>query len=124
MHKKYAWFTMSREVEVNNIKMTATVPEDIQISLGTIGTATNTISPNEGSASLANGKGVLYVVCVQETLAKEKAGESGKMSYQFKSRREMDIMWHFVAFSHSFFDFAALRGLHSFDCSGSGIGTT
>jgi hypothetical protein len=30
----YAWFTMSREVEVNNIKMTATVPEDIQISLG------------------------------------------------------------------------------------------
>ena len=44
-------------------------------------------------------------VCVQETLAKEKAGESGKMSYQFKSRREMDIMWHFVAFSHSFFDF-------------------
>jgi len=30
----YAWFTMSREVEVKNIKMTATVPEDIQISLG------------------------------------------------------------------------------------------
>jgi len=30
----YAWFTMSREVEVNNIRMTATVPEDIQISLG------------------------------------------------------------------------------------------
>lgn len=30
----YAWFTMSREVEVQNIKMTATVPEDIQISLG------------------------------------------------------------------------------------------
>ncbi len=30
----YAWFTMSREVEVKNIQMTATVPEDIQISLG------------------------------------------------------------------------------------------
>ena len=30
----YAWFTMSREVEVKNISMTATVPEDIQISLG------------------------------------------------------------------------------------------
>ena len=34
----YAWFTMSREVEVQNIQMTATVPEDIQISLGKIGT--------------------------------------------------------------------------------------
>lgn len=30
----YAWFTMSREVEVNNISMTATTPEDVQISLG------------------------------------------------------------------------------------------
>jgi hypothetical protein len=30
----FAWFTMSREVEVKNISMTATVPEDIQISLG------------------------------------------------------------------------------------------
>ena len=30
----YAWFTMSREVEVQNIQMVATVPEDIQISLG------------------------------------------------------------------------------------------
>jgi len=30
----FAWFTMSREVEVKNIQMTATVPEDIQISLG------------------------------------------------------------------------------------------
>ena len=32
----YAWFTMSREVEVNNIQMIATVPEDIQISLGAL----------------------------------------------------------------------------------------
>lgn len=30
----YAWFTMSREVEVTGIRMTATVPESIQISLG------------------------------------------------------------------------------------------
>ena len=56
----YAWFTMSREVEVSNIQMSATVPEDIQISLGTIGTATGTISTGEAAASLANGKGVLY----------------------------------------------------------------
>lgn len=32
----YAWFTMSREVEVTGIKMTATVPEDLQISVGVI----------------------------------------------------------------------------------------
>lgn len=32
----YAWFTMSREVEVNNIQMVATTPEDIQISLGAL----------------------------------------------------------------------------------------
>ncbi|MBE6877224.1 MAG: hypothetical protein E7496_11005, partial [Ruminococcus sp.] len=30
----YAWFTMSREVEVTGIKLTATVPENIEISLG------------------------------------------------------------------------------------------
>lgn len=57
----YAWFTMSREVEVSNIQMSATVPEDIQISLGTIATADRSaISPNETTASLANGKGVLW----------------------------------------------------------------
>lgn len=32
----YAWFTMSREVEVKNIQLTATTPEDIQIALGEI----------------------------------------------------------------------------------------
>ena len=32
----YAWFTMSREVEVQNIQMVATTPEDIQISLGAL----------------------------------------------------------------------------------------
>jgi len=58
----FAWFTMSREVEVSNIQMSATVPEDIQISLGTIGTissGTITASTSEDAASLANGKGGL-----------------------------------------------------------------
>lgn len=35
----YAWFTMSREVEVKSIQMTATTPEDIQLSFGAIGDA-------------------------------------------------------------------------------------
>ncbi len=53
---------MSREVEVSNISMSATVPEDIQISLGQIGTissGTITASTKESDASLANGKGGL-----------------------------------------------------------------
>lgn len=48
----YAWFTMSREVEVQNIKMTATVPEDTQISLG----ALNGVTAENG---LAGGYGTL-----------------------------------------------------------------
>jgi len=55
----FAWFTMSREVEVSNIQMSATVPEDIQISLGQIGTTNALASTKETDASLANGKGVL-----------------------------------------------------------------
>ena len=53
----YAWFTMSREVEVNNIQMVATVPEDIQISLGALtdgelnlGTGTLTATSRSASA--------------------------------------------------------------------------
>ena len=45
----YAWFTMSREVEVKNIQMTATTPEDIQLSFGAIG------SPSESNSLAANG---------------------------------------------------------------------
>jgi len=58
----YAWFTMSREVEVSNIQMSATVPEDIQISLGRIGTISGgsiVASTKETDASLANGLGSL-----------------------------------------------------------------
>lgn len=40
----YAWFTMSKEVEVKNISMTATVPEDIQLSLGAITNAGEDVS--------------------------------------------------------------------------------
>jgi len=48
----FAWFTMSREVEVQNIQMTATVPEDIQISLGTIynSNAATAVSTSESFA--------------------------------------------------------------------------
>jgi hypothetical protein len=54
----YAWFTMSREVEVQNIQMTATTPEDIQISLGKIGSDATTENTSE-TYSLANSTGVL-----------------------------------------------------------------
>lgn len=54
----YAWFTMSREVEVQNIKMTATVPEDIQLSLGVLG-STSTAAVTDGSVRLADNSGYL-----------------------------------------------------------------
>jgi hypothetical protein len=47
----YAWFTMSREVEVTNIKMTASVPEDLQISLGHL---IDIDGQGEGDATQAN----------------------------------------------------------------------
>lgn len=56
----YAWFTMSREVEVTNISMVATTPEDIQISLGRIGSANDAATEDGHSESLANNTGVLY----------------------------------------------------------------
>jgi hypothetical protein len=49
----YAWFTMSREVEVKNIKLVATVPEDLQISLGQLSTTANS------QDGYANNKGIL-----------------------------------------------------------------
>jgi hypothetical protein len=61
----FAWFTMSREVEVKNIKMTATVPEDIQISLGHLVnfSATATGDANVSNAptftGLAGNQGIL-----------------------------------------------------------------
>lgn len=54
----YAWFTMSREVEIQNIQLTATVPDDMQISIGKIGSAADTASTSE-SYSLAKSTGIL-----------------------------------------------------------------
>lgn len=43
----YAWFTMSKEVELKNIQMTATVPEDLQISLGAL--TSGSLTANTGT---------------------------------------------------------------------------
>ncbi len=53
----YAWFTMSREVEVQNIKMTATVPENIQISLGTITNHAEAVSLAKNTGYLTDSSG-------------------------------------------------------------------
>lgn len=57
----YAWFTMSREVEVKNIKMTATVPSDLQISLGEIVSHADGTAVGDGTYNLAASTGVLKV---------------------------------------------------------------
>ncbi len=56
----YAWFTMSREVEVTNLQMTATVPEDIQLSLGKLtggelGLNTGTLTKISTATNADNG---------------------------------------------------------------------
>jgi hypothetical protein len=40
----FAWFTMSKEAEVRNIQMTATIPENLQISLGKIASSSSTVN--------------------------------------------------------------------------------
>ncbi|MDD7185334.1 MAG: hypothetical protein PUH54_06630 [Oscillospiraceae bacterium] len=52
----YAWFTMSREVEVNNISMTATTPEDIQISLGHLTNPQGGYADNTGLLKVGSGE--------------------------------------------------------------------
>ncbi len=55
----YAWFTMSREVTVENIQMVATVPEDIQISLGDIASSSETITLSKSTGILTHAAGVV-----------------------------------------------------------------
>jgi hypothetical protein len=57
----YAWFTMSKEVSVTGMQVTATAPEDMQISLGTIYTSTGgTTASTSLQYSLSSGTGYLY----------------------------------------------------------------
>lgn len=58
----YAWFTMAREVSVENIQMTATVPEDLQISLGavtdgTLQASTGTLTRSGTTTTAPNNTG-------------------------------------------------------------------
>ncbi len=76
----YAWFTMSREVEITGIKMTATVPEDLQISLGRLADVDDPDSPetDENGVSLGASTGVLYA-------ATARAADNGGASAPEKS---------------------------------------
>lgn len=69
----YAWFTMSREVEVRNIKMTATVPEDIQISLGHL---VNFSATATGDATVSNAPTFTGLSGNQGILKKATNGET------------------------------------------------
>ncbi|SEF79275.1 hypothetical protein SAMN04487934_103170 [Eubacterium ruminantium] len=56
----YAWFTMSREVELTGIQMTATVPSDLQIALGEIA---------DGSEANSLAKSTSYLVSSNNVVA-------------------------------------------------------
>jgi len=79
----YAWFTMSREVEVQNIQMTATVPEDIQISLGKIGTTSDvtTASTKTADGSLAMNTGFLMNASGVVTAPREDGVENNDIDW-------------------------------------------
>ncbi|MDO5147910.1 MAG: hypothetical protein Q4D76_00790 [Oscillospiraceae bacterium] len=53
----YAWFTMSKEVEVKNIQLTATTTADIQISLGHLTSPTGGYSDNTGTLTTNSSGG-------------------------------------------------------------------
>jgi len=50
----YAWFTMSREVEVTGIKMTASVPEGYEVSLGKGMLSSTSLTAGTGNATLVD----------------------------------------------------------------------
>jgi len=50
----YAWFTMSREVEVTGIKMTASVPEGYEVSLGKGMLSGTVLADGTGNATLVD----------------------------------------------------------------------
>ncbi|MEE5994155.1 MAG: hypothetical protein V3G42_13120 [Oscillospiraceae bacterium] len=66
---------MSREVEVQNIQMTATVPEDIQISLGKIGTDNSTASTAD-TTSLAKNAGYLVTTATDVVAVPREGSEA------------------------------------------------
>jgi hypothetical protein len=51
----YAWFTMSKDVQVTGIKMTATVPETLQLSVGNGQAAGTLVAAASGNADGALG---------------------------------------------------------------------
>jgi len=85
----YAWFTMSREVEVKNIKLTATVPEDLQISLGALAIDTNNataVTEANKAMSLANSSGVLL---------NGTASDPGNASWNWSSSADISAYYQF-----------------------------
>jgi hypothetical protein len=76
----YAWFTMSREVEVQNIKLTATTPEDIQIAIGKIGSNATTESTAE-AYTLAGSTGVLVNSSGEVAAPREEGTENDELDW-------------------------------------------
>lgn len=88
----YAWFTMSREVEVNNIQMTATTPEDIQISLGKIYDNGNTpAATTSEDYSLTGSTGWLKLVNGEAEAPREGTGNSVDPKHELDWSNSADI---------------------------------
>jgi hypothetical protein len=100
---------MSREVEVQNIQMTATTPEDIQISLGTIGSDASTASTAE-TYTLAGSTGILVNTGGVVTAPRVDHTVSG---YTVAEKDELD--WSNIADISKYYQFGRLIPASSTD---------
>lgn len=126
----YAWFTMSREVEVQNIKMTATTPEDIQISLGKIysDNAKTTATTSE-DYTLGGSTGWLKLDTTSNMAEAPRGVTVSGGTYTADAKDELD--WSNIADISAYYEFGKLMPASShngvnvyFTPDASGVGRT
>lgn len=101
----YAWFTMSREVEVQNIQMVATTPEDIQISLGKV-YKDNACAAASDSESFTLGGGTGWLKAVSGEAEAPRGVTVSGTTYTADDHDELD--WSNIADISAYYEFGKL----------------
>ncbi len=108
----FAWFTMSREVEVQNIQMTATTPEDIQISLGKI-YKDNACAGASDSESFTLGGSTGWLKAVNGEAEAPRGVTVSGTTYTADAHDELD--WSNIADISAYYEFGKLIPASSHD---------
>lgn len=88
----YAWFTMSREVEVTGIKLTATTPQTIEVSLGkatagaTITSKTEATEPGDDEKLWSNKAATSFVYASFGKLIPASSTDGTNLYYTTKAK--------------------------------------